>query len=370
MKLKKIGCIMGLMMTVLAFGSISDAGGIGEDVTKKGDEYREIKQWDYTDIIGDSMQMSEFEDSSEGYLANKGDRDTQIKLTVSTGENNRAKLKESANLYLFSDGTSGNGVVFSANTENPWEAGANISLDFARSEKAFFYYLTVELGFSGKAPRAWKLQVSYDNGKSYTDVKDMVAAVKKEGNTEVLFERISIPKPPYNYLDYLHAPDQDVYSSIPYRLRLSAISEKNDEWEGSTSGEVCIKKVSLGEWCATVDNPGDIGYPKETEKNQNQQVKKPVKQTKVPKPVLKIKMAGKKKISLIWKKINADGYEIYQKIDSGKFKKIKTLKVGKTKYVVKKMKQKTYVFKIRAFKGKGKSRVYSGFSLKRKVRMK
>lgn len=368
-KCKKRVCIAALaLMAVLALGSTSNAAYMGSELAK-GDIYLEVEEWDYTGIISDDVQMSELGNADEGYLANKGEGSTKIKMTVSTGENSKGKLEESANTYVFSDGTSGKGVVFSANEENPWEAGANISLYFVRSEKAFFYCLTAELGFSGNAPKAWKLQVSYDNGTSYIDVEGSAVSVKKDGYTEVLFERVALPKPLYEYIDYFNAPDPDVYSRMPYRLRLVAVSEGDDDWEGSTSGEVCVKKISLGEWGITIDDPVYVHYPEETEKNQNQQTEEPVKQIKVSKPVLKVKASGKKKVNLTWKKIDADGYEIYQKTGSGKFKKIKTLKAGKTKYVVKKLKQKTYTFKIRAFKGKGKLRVYSDFSKSKKVKM-
>ena len=94
-------------------------------------------------------------------------------------------------------------------------------------------------------------------------------------------------------------------------------------------------------------------------------------QTKPDTPALKTKAIGSKKVRLTWKKVTgADGYEIYRKAGSGKFKKIKTLKAGKTKYVVKKLKLKKYTFKMRAFKKENGVRVYSDFSKVRKVQMK
>lgn len=341
-----------ILGAVFAFGSISNAAAVKSDLAK-GSEFAERELWDYTDVISDDAQMDHFKDSADVYLANKGSRRTgitEIKMSVSTGENHRVKLKESENTYSFSDGSSGTGVVFGADEENPWSEGANISFDFTNSVCAHFYLFTAEIGFWGNAPKEWKLQVSYDNGESYTDMEGGRVTVKEEGYTEVLFDKICIPAPLYSFLDYLSAPDEEVYSRMPYRLRLAAVSEENDGWEGSTSGEVCVKKASFGQWEITLDDPIPV--------------------TMIRRPELKAKAQGKKKVVLTWNKVAADGYEIYQKIGSGKFKKIKTLKANKTKYVVKKLKKKTYTFRIRAFKGKGTKRVYSLFSGNRRVRMR
>ncbi len=337
--------------TVLASGTISNAAAVRSDLAR-GSVYDEMELWDYTDVISDDAQMDHYKDAADGYLANKGFPNTGITMSVSTGENNRVKLKKSLNTYSFSDGSSGTGVVFGADEENPWSTGANISFDFPDSSRAFFYLFTAEIGFWGNAPKVWKLQVSYDNGENYTDVEDGRVTVKEEGHTEVLFDKVRIPAPLYSSTDYFTAPDPEVYSRMPYRLRLVTVSEENDDWEGSISGEVCVKKVSFGEWMITIDDPIPVRLPR--------------------KPVLKAKTQGKKKVVLTWKwnKVAADGYEIYQRIGNGKFKKIKTLKANKTKYVVKKLKRNTYAFKIRGFKGKGKNRVYSTFSRIRKVRMK
>lgn len=343
-----------ILGAVFASGSILDASAVGNNLAK-GSVFEEYELWDYTDVISDAAQMDNFKDSADAYLANKRFRSTGIKMTVSTGENNRVKLKKSVNIYSFSDGTSGTGVVFGADEENPWSKGTNISFDFTNSAQAYFYLFTAEIGFWGNAPKVWKLQVSYDNGKNYEDIEGGRVTVKEEGHTEVLFDKVRIPAPLYSLTDYFNAPDMAVYSRMPYRLRLAAVSEENDVWEGSTSGEVCVKKVSFGEWAITLDDPIDT-YP--------------VKNFRISEPVLKAKALGKQKARLTWKKTDADGYEIYQKAGNGKFKKIKALKANKTKYVVKKLKKKTYAFKIRAFKGKGRNRVYSDFSKIRKVRMK
>lgn len=348
--LRKAGCVVAVILsTALASGSISIAAAVGNDLAR-GSMFDEMEVWDYTDVISDDAQMDHFKDAADGYLANKERWGSGIKMSVSTGENSRVKLKKSLNTYSFSDGSSGAGVVFGADEENPWSEGANISFDFPDSSRAYFYLFTAEIGFWGNAPKEWKLQVSYDNGKNYTDMEGGKVTVKEEGHTEVFFDKVRIPAPLYSVTEYFTAPDREVYSRMPYRLRLAAVSEGNDGWEGSTSGEVCVKKASFGEWVITLDDPIPVNI--------------------VRRPELKAKAQGKKKVVLRWNKVAAHGYEIYQKTGNGKFKKIKTIKVNKSRFVVKNLKRKKYAFKIRAFRGEGRNLVYSNFSKVKRVRMK
>ena len=92
-----------------------------------------------------------------------------------------------------------------------------------------------------------------------------------------------------------------------------------------------------------------------------------LKNTKV-----KIKSAkrSKGKVTLIWKKLaGATGYIIERSNNSKKFKLVKTIKKNKTvKYIDKKAGKKTVYYRIRAYKGSGKGRVYSKYSKVIKVK--
>ena len=100
---------------------------------------------------------------------------------------------------------------------------------------------------------------------------------------------------------------------------------------------------------------------------------KPVKKVTVKKQTAKVK-AGKKKLTVTWKKVkNVSGYQI--KIATKKnFKGAKTytVKSYKTyKKVIKKLKaKKKYFVKVRAYKTVGKSKVYGAYSAVRSCKVK
>ena len=68
---------------------------------------------------------------------------------------------------------------------------------------------------------------------------------------------------------------------------------------------------------------------------------------------------------------SADGYEVYVKTDSGKYKKETTLKSGKTtSYQYKKAKSgKTYTVKLRAYQTVNGKKVYTGYSKAKKIKL-
>ena len=103
-------------------------------------------------------------------------------------------------------------------------------------------------------------------------------------------------------------------------------------------------------------------------------VKPVVNPLKNKKPVLRTIKPGKKKATLRWKKVKgAKGYVIYRATKkNGHYKRIKTIKNGKTtKFTNKKLKKgKRYYYKIKAYtKIKGKP-YYSKYSKVRKVRIR
>ena len=77
----------------------------------------------------------------------------------------------------------------------------------------------------------------------------------------------------------------------------------------------------------------------------------------------KNKVKKKKTVTIQWKKVKgAKGYQLQYAV-SKKFKKTKTIKTGKTKYVWKKGKKgKIYYVRVRAYVVKGKKTVYSKWS--------
>ena len=86
-----------------------------------------------------------------------------------------------------------------------------------------------------------------------------------------------------------------------------------------------------------------------------------------------IKKSGNTSAKLTWKKMNgAIGYEIYMKAGSGKFKKIKTVKKGKTVTFKKNgLKANTkYQFKIRAYSKIDGEKVYGEYSKVKKFTIK
>lgn len=97
----------------------------------------------------------------------------------------------------------------------------------------------------------------------------------------------------------------------------------------------------------------------------------PITDTTVTK--LTASVSKKKKVILRWKKkSNVNGYQIYKKTGSGKFKLAKTIKkAGTTKWTDTSVKiGKTYRYKIRAYKIVKKKKTYSKFSTVKKVIVK
>lgn len=81
----------------------------------------------------------------------------------------------------------------------------------------------------------------------------------------------------------------------------------------------------------------------------------------------------KKEVKLTWKKVkNADGYVIYMKTGSRKYKAVKTITKEKTtSYIKRKLKKgKTYYFKVRAYKKVGGEKLYGSYSAVKKVKVK
>lgn len=87
-----------------------------------------------------------------------------------------------------------------------------------------------------------------------------------------------------------------------------------------------------------------------------------------------VKNNAKKTAKLSWKKVaGADGYEVYRaNAEKGKFKKIATSKSGKSiSYTNKKLsKNKTYYYKVRAYKNVNGKKVYGAYSQVVKVKIK
>lgn len=118
------------------------------------------------------------------------------------------------------------------------------------------------------------------------------------------------------------------------------------------------------------DNSSTTQKKQETTTQKKQQTaNKKVKVAKVKK--LKAKKVSGKKVRLSWKKVNgASGYKVYRATKkNGKYKLVKTMKT--VKFTDKKVKKnKTYYYKVRAFKTVNKKLVNGAYSAKVKVRIK
>lgn len=90
------------------------------------------------------------------------------------------------------------------------------------------------------------------------------------------------------------------------------------------------------------------------------------KEAKLEKPKLMNHAAGATSIKNTWKRVKgADGYEIFRSAKfKGKYKKVKTIRKGKTvSWTNKKLKcDKSYYYKVRAYKEVGEDKEYSKFS--------
>lgn len=85
------------------------------------------------------------------------------------------------------------------------------------------------------------------------------------------------------------------------------------------------------------------------------------------------KKTYKKEVKLSWKKVkNADGYVIYMKTGTGKYKAVKNITNGKTVSCTKKnlKKGKTYYFKIRAYRKANGQKVYGSYSGVKKIKIR
>ena len=90
------------------------------------------------------------------------------------------------------------------------------------------------------------------------------------------------------------------------------------------------------------------------------------------KPVLSKAKAGKKSVTLSWKKVDgANRYKVYRAASkNGTYKAVKTVAKG-TSYTDKKLKTgKTYYYKIKAYRTVDKKAIYSGFSAVKQAKAK
>ncbi len=120
---------------------------------------------------------------------------------------------------------------------------------------------------------------------------------------------------------------------------------------------------------STSETPSTDKTP-ETPSTEKPSVEKPAK--KPARPVIRKAAAGKKKATLIWKKVKgAAGYQVYRSMrKNGKYICVKkNLKAAK--YTDKKLKKgKTYYYKVRAYKKVNGKTITGAYSAIRKVKVK
>lgn len=131
--------------------------------------YYLTEKWDYTDYATEHEVYSKLGNEKDGYQHVEARQDladwvNNGVLNCYTGEGQKAKLFAS-NLPYYRNGEKlETPVVFRADKEHPWQAGAGIELTVLSQWEAVGRMLSVEFGVSKGAPRTWKLQYSLDAG--------------------------------------------------------------------------------------------------------------------------------------------------------------------------------------------------------------
>ena len=148
---------------------------------------------------------------------------------------------------------------------------------------------------------------------------------------------------------------------------------------GADVAEALFLRLETAEAAEPETDPGKTEAPSEILSTENTSGRQETagrntanRAVKPKTPVLRVK-AGKKKAVLSWSKVSgAEGYDIYQASrKNGKFKKIKTLKGGKTSYAKKyRKKGGTYYYKVRAWKMEGGKKLVSTYSKVKNVKVK
>lgn len=209
------------------------------------------------------------------------------------------------------------------------------------------------------------LKASVTNSSTLIDAFNKISALKVEKEINELpdnvnSDNVQMIKDAQNSYNALDDEVKKLISAGTIE-KLTTMIAKMQEYEKqlSSSGESTEQTVG-----STQPSSGESV-------NQTTNLAKPAKVTK-----LTIKSKTGKKVQLTWKKVSkASGYQIYMKNSkNGKYKLIKTIKNAKLKkYVVPKAKlkkNKTYYFKVRAYKAYGNLKVYGKFSSVKKVRVK
>jgi outer membrane biosynthesis protein TonB len=120
---------------------------------------------------------------------------------------------------------------------------------------------------------------------------------------------------------------------------------------------------------STQPQPSETVQPQPTETAQST-----AKTTKPKAPVLKSVKAGKKTAKVTWGRVTGvKGYVVYRAASKkGTYKKVAAVSgAKKTSYQVKKLKsKKKYFFKVKSYTLNGKTKVYSGWSNSKSVKVK
>lgn len=237
----------------------------------------------------------------------------------------------------------------------------------------------------------WYHETQSDEKDEITDVKDYKAMLSDNYAGKDL---IDILNDKYWDWDIVTEVQQKKADGSFVTVSESSSSEKADEVTGSlkvdANGTYRVKKTlyagtsgSKSYRFAVYSN--DITVKDSNKKDNNSTTqKKPQTTTQKKQATTKIKVAkvkklkaknlAGKKVKLAWKKVNgADGYKVYRATKkNGKYTLVKTIKNAKTvKFTDKKVKKnKTYYYKVSAYKTVAKKVVKGAYSAKVKVRVK
>ncbi len=217
--------------------------------------YYLTEKWDYTDYATENGVYSKLGNEKDGYQHVEARQDladwvSNSVLNCYTGEGQKAKLFASNFPYYRNGEKLEKPVVFRADEEHPWQAGAGIELRVLSQWEATGRMLSVEFGVSKGAPRTWKLQYSLDDGATWHD-SDYEPVTVEDKVVRMYMKRLYLPYD-YNSEEYeqlkkygSHNPGYD-YEPLdhPYRVRMTAVDDGSG-WIGSEKGQFCLKEIRL-----------------------------------------------------------------------------------------------------------------------------
>ena len=225
-----------------------------------------------------------------------------------------------------------------------------------------------------------------ENGYYYDQKQNKVIQCKSHSHADNAPKKVILStceQDGYSVYDCIrcHVEYQDDYVVAAHQLTKILEKSPTEQSEGNISYWYCQKcgknyydekaekeivdtaLIKIPKLAANPSN--DTGMNNNSSTVQKNAVKPPKKVT-----ISLAKSIKRKKISLSWKAVKkVKGYKI-QVATNKKFKKSKNIMTNKTKYIVKKLKKKTYYVRICAYYMDGKKKVFGEWSKVKKIKVK